>query len=110
MKITINVTKKHLDTAMAAAAKSTSWVIETCLVAQAVKDVFPRKVVKVSYFDFTLGKNNDRLFILPKSATRLIKRFDNVAGEKFEDLTKEKKAYLTKLRQSLPVSFTVVEG
>jgi hypothetical protein len=108
MNITVTVRKKHLDAAMAATAKSGWSINEVCLVAQAVKDVFPRKAVCVSYTDITVGRNNGRVFSLPKAAIHLIHRFDKAGAG--GELTKGEKAHLAKLRQSLPIAFTVVEN
>lgn len=107
MSITVTVRKKHLDAAVAASAKALM-LSEVCLVAQAVMDVFPKKKVRVSYTYVSVGKPGEMCYSLPRAATRLIVRFDKVAGA-LGDLTKAEKAYLAKLRESLPIAFALTE-
>ena len=109
MEITVTVRRKHLNAAMAATAKAVWGIDDTCLIAQAVKDVFPKKAVRVTNTDVFVGKGNAVQFSLPKAVCRLIQRFDKVAGVAGFDLTKREKAHLAKLRESLPFTFPLTE-
>jgi hypothetical protein len=99
----ITVSKKNLDTALVAVRKPSAWFTEVCLVAQSLRTAFPRKRVKVGYEDATVG---NKYYSLPKEATRLIQRFDKLAGG-IDEFTKAEKARLAKLRETLPITFSI---
>jgi hypothetical protein len=102
--VTIEVTKKHFDTAQALALKGRGGT-ENCLVAQAFKAAFPRKHVSVGYCEATVGTGTKaRRFDLPRRAQNLIGRFDASAGA--YDPTKGELARAKRLRNALPVTFT----
>src|SRR5271154_6264450 len=102
--VTITVRKKHFDIAMAAILKEGLLSqARVCLIAQAVREVFPKKSVAISLLH---AKVNKKQFVLPRVATRLIERFDRfafVAG--CDELTKREKESMAKFRGSLPVTF-----
>jgi hypothetical protein len=101
--VTIEVTKKHFDTAQALASKGRGST-ENCLMAQAFKTAFPRKHVEVGYVEAKIGGGtNFRLFDLPRKAQNLIGRFDTSAG--VYDPDKEELARAKRLRNALPVTF-----
>jgi hypothetical protein len=99
--VTIEVKKKHFDLAFAAQAKYKD-LTTTCLLAQAIKEVFPKKSVEVSNNYCRVGKT---YFGLPAKAQKLIERFDSLT---YNDQTKAEKNRATKLRDSLPVSFKLI--
>ncbi len=88
--VTVTATKKHFDLAVAADGKGSTSILETCLVAQAVRSLFPRKKVFVNTSTATVGLDD---YDLSASGQRLIDRFDGTAARR--------KA----LRKALPVSF-----
>ena len=108
--VTITVRKKHFDIAMAAILKEgLSSQARVCLIAQAVREVFPKKSVAISLHH---AKVNKKQFVLPRVATRLIERFDRFAFDKFagcDELTKREKESMAKFRDSLPVTFALGE-
>lgn len=101
--VEITVTKKNLDVAYAA-AKAGKDLTTTCLLAQAIKQAFPKKRVSVSSDYAEVGK---KYFDLPRRAQKLIDRFD--ALPTWGDPTKAEKSRVTKLRDTLPVTFTMTE-
>lgn len=101
--VTIEVKKKHLDTAAKAGDKASTL---NCLLAQAIREAFPKKYVQVGYTTAQVGNGSRRKsFDLPKKAQRLIDRFDRYA---FSEFASDKRKLAT-LRASLPTSFTMTE-
>lgn len=106
-KFTVKVTKTHFDKALAIIQKNPATVSATrvCLLAQAIKDVFPRKKVDVNYYTAWVGEN---YFSLNAKGRRLIKRFDdNGAWHAEKDRTKKEITALARLRAGLPTTFTM---
>ncbi len=102
--VTIEVKKKHFDLAIAAQVKYKD-LTSTCLIAQALKEAFPKKKVSVSSNYATVGT---RTFDLPTRVQNLITRFDSL---EVRDPTKADKnrTRTAKLRAALPVSFKMTE-
>ena len=73
--IEVTITKKHFDAAVKAEAASRKSIIETCLLAQAIKAAFPRKHVEVGNFSVTIGKEKAD-YNLDTKGVKLIERFD----------------------------------
>lgn len=103
--VTVEVTKKHFDAAMAA-MKAGKQVTLVCLVAQAVKSLFPKKTVHVYSTTATVGGTQ---YELPAKATKLIGKFDEINYGDIEKPSKEEKAAIAKLRNSLPFTFKMTE-
>ena len=94
--ITVTVTRKHFTAANKALAERKQSVkkVETlfaprssvCVVAQAVKELFPGEEVHVSWEGVRVGPWNaeTKKFKLSKSATNLVYRFDGIAGKKLK--------------------------
>lgn len=102
--VTIEVTKKHLDVAQAAASNLAAST-QNCLLAQAFKTAFPRKHISVGYVEATVGRGTkEQKYDLPRKAQNLIARFDSSLG--VYDPTPGELARGKKLRQALPVTFT----
>lgn len=111
-KVAVKVTKSHFDKALSITEKNRPSVAATrvCLLAQAIKDVFPKQTVDVSYTHASVGRQVSTSYRLPVTAKRLMGRFDdNGAWHSPEDRTKKENAALAKLRASLPVSFYLTE-
>ena len=103
-KITVEVTKKHFDAAYAAVEKGKQ-LTTTCLLAQAIKALFPKKSVHVYSTTAHVGKVT---YDLPARAQNLITRFDALTVLT-DDLSKAEKKRIAKFRASLPVSFKMTE-
>src|SRR5258708_6801512 len=91
--IVVKITKKHFDAAVK--ADMTAWTSETCLLAQAFKDVFPRKHIAVGSGTVTVGSGKSvKNYVLDTKAQKLIMRFDG---------TRRKS-----VRNSLPTTVTII--
>jgi hypothetical protein len=101
--VEITVTKKNFDAASASAAKFQS-LTTTCLLAQAIKQAFPKKRVSVSSDYASVGK---LVFDLPAKAQKLIIRFDNLYFGK--GASKAEKNSVARLRAALPITFKMTE-
>jgi len=101
----LKVTKEHFDKAV----KHSALFVNNCLIAQAFKSAFPGRRVEVNYHYANVG-GKAHTFDLPKSLTRLIARFDQLAYAAAGTRTKAEETRLTKLRASLPLTFEVEEA
>jgi hypothetical protein len=106
--VEITVTKKNFDAAAAALAKYKD-LASTCLLAQAIKEAYPKKKVSVSIHSriSTWATVGTKTFNLPARAQKLIERFDRLRF--FEEPTTSEKKRAARLRASLPISFTMTE-
>jgi|SRR5271166_2630640 len=100
--VEITVTKKNFDAASAAAKHQQ--LTTTCLLAQAIKEAFPKKRVSVSSTYAEVGK---KIFNLPVRAQKLIERFDNLFFG--PDVSKAEKNQAARLRAALPITFKMTE-
>jgi|SRR5271157_50683 len=88
--VTVTATKMHYDLAIHAAETGNKSVLTTCLVAQAVRGLFPRKKVFVNCSTASVG-NDD--YTLSKKGQSVINRFDGSDAQR------------KGLRKALPISF-----
>ena len=76
--IEVSVTKQHFAAAVKAETTGSKSIIETCLLAQAVRSAFPRKHVEVGNFSISVGSGNTKVeYNLDAKGSKLIERFDN---------------------------------
>lgn len=77
--VEVKVTKQHFAAAVKAETVFTGKsLIETCLLAQAVKSAFPRKQVDVGNFSISVGSGSTKKeYKLDDKGMKLIVRFDN---------------------------------
>jgi len=100
--VSITATKKNFDAAIAAQLKHKD-LTSTCLLAQAIKQAYPKKRVDVSSDYATIGTKH---FHLSAKAQKLIERFDRLyaRGE-----SKAEKNRIKKFRAGLPVTIKMTE-
>lgn len=105
--IAVEVLKKHFDAALKA---DTLYHNRTCLIAQALKDVFPKKMIEVAdaYAVVGTGKSQ-KSYDFPRSVTRLIMKFDSLLSVYTRLLNGSPKNRAAKVRASLPVRFKITE-
>jgi hypothetical protein len=106
--ITVKVTKGHLDAAIKAQRGANYWLIETCLVAQAVRAAFPRKRVQVLSDEAHVGKI---VYSVDRKGQRLINRFDSITvGLEFDGTADARtKKRIAAFRKSLPQTIKLTE-
>jgi hypothetical protein len=113
----ILVTKSHLDVALeATAANDQDSVEETCLIAQAIRSVIPRKKISVGDETVEIGKGRnevsyDRDAIGDNLVTRFDELIDDLRG--YDDvhcLPPVLARKVAKLRASLPQTVTLTEN
>lgn len=100
--IPVKVSKSHFDAAVKAQQKA-AWLSSVCLVAQAIKGVFPRKKVSVGNSNATVG---NREYTLSAGAAKLVLRFDSLT---LTDPSKREKVRNAKFRASLPITVAITK-
>lgn len=105
--IAVKVNKSHFD-ASARAIANGKLTSERCLVAQAIRSLYPRRSVSVGNVNVTVGSGARRKdFTLSEKAQKLVLAFDRLSLYK-PTKTEQKKS--ASLRAKLPLTIEIIQN